>query len=80
MVSTRITKSLLCLAASALLCGAPLYAQTEPGMPGSSSQTPGSTSGTSTGRSTSSGSMGDMSLLPPYVRKLYQGLFEMPAG
>lgn len=25
-----------------------------------------------------SGSMGDMTLLPPYVRKLYVGLFEQP--
>jgi hypothetical protein len=25
-----------------------------------------------------SGSMGDMRLLPPYVRRLYEGLFEMP--
>jgi hypothetical protein len=25
-----------------------------------------------------SGSMGDMRLLPPYVRTLYRGLFEMP--
>jgi putative membrane protein len=60
MASMPMTRSLLCLAASAVLCGAPLYAQTEPGMPGSSSQTPGSTSGTSTGRSTSTGSVGDM--------------------
>lgn len=27
-----------------------------------------------------SGTMGDMSKLPPYVRKLYAGLFEMPEG
>jgi hypothetical protein len=27
-----------------------------------------------------SGTMGDMSKLPPYVRKLYDGLFEMPSG
>ncbi|HEX9988629.1 MAG TPA: hypothetical protein VGE45_09150 [Chloroflexia bacterium] len=27
-----------------------------------------------------SGTMGDMSKLPPYVRRLYAGLFEMPEG
>jgi hypothetical protein len=27
-----------------------------------------------------SGTMGDMSKLPPYVRRLYDGLFEMPGG
>ncbi len=27
-----------------------------------------------------SGTMGDMSRLPPYVRRLYSGLFEMPPG
>jgi hypothetical protein len=27
-----------------------------------------------------SGSMGDMRKLPPYVRRLYEGLFEMPEG
>ena len=28
--------------------------------------------------SLASGSMGDMRLMPPYVRKLYEGLFEQP--
>jgi hypothetical protein len=27
-----------------------------------------------------SGTMGDMRLLPPYVREFYVGLFQMPAG
>lgn len=55
MASTRVSKGVLCLAASVLLWAAPALAQDQTGNPGSTSGTNSTTSGATSGSGTTSG-------------------------